>query len=63
MYIEEGIHNMRLLWTQHSHEEYWGFLLIDLCKVFNEENRTAMMWAVWNEWPSGTQFTLNCYRH
>ena len=22
-----------------------------------------MLWAVWNEWPSGAQFTFNCYRH
>ena len=22
-----------------------------------------MLWAVWHEWPSGAQFTFNCYRH
>ena len=22
-----------------------------------------MLWAVRHEWPSGTQFTFNCYRH
>ena len=22
-----------------------------------------MLWAVRNEWPSGAQFTFNCYRH
>ena len=22
-----------------------------------------MLWAVQNEWPSGTQFMFNCYRH
>ena len=22
-----------------------------------------MIWAVWHEWPSGLQFTFNCYRH
>ena len=27
--IEGGIHAMPLLWSQHSQEEYWGFLLID----------------------------------
>ena len=28
---------------------------------FNEDDWTAMLWAVWHEWPSGAQFTLNCY--
>ena len=22
-----------------------------------------MVWAVWNEWPSGAQFKFNCYNH
>ena len=22
-----------------------------------------MLWAVWNEWPGGAQFTFNCYCH
>ena len=50
-------------WAQHSDEEDWGFLLIDARNAFNEENRTAMLWAVRYEWPSGAQFTYNCYRH
>ena len=29
----------------------------------NEENQTAMLWAVQNELRSGTQFTFNFYRH
>ena len=57
------MHDIRLLWNQHSQEEEYGFLLIDARNVFNEENRTEMIWDVWNEWPSGAQFTLNCYRH
>ena len=61
--IEGEIHAMRLLWAQHSHEEDWGFLLIDAWNDFNEENWTAMLWAVRNKWPSGVQFTFNCYRH
>ena len=44
-------------------EEDWGFLFIDTRKVFNEENRTEMLWAIRYEWPSGAQFTYNCYRH
>ena len=28
-----------------------------------EENRNAMLWAVWHECPSGAQFTFNFYRH
>ena len=54
---------MRVLWEEHKKEEDWGFLLIDAHNTFNEENRTAMLWAVRHEWPSGTQFTFNCYRH
>ena len=61
--IEGAIHSMRLLWEQHSQEEEWGFLLIDAYNAFNEENRTAMLWAVRHEWPGGAQFTFNCYRH
>ena len=54
---------MRVLWEEHSQEEDWGFLLIDARNAFNEENRTAMLWAVRHEWPSGVQFTFNCYHH
>ena len=39
-----------------------GFLLIEARNAFNEENRTAMLWAVRNKWPSGAQFNFNCYR-
>ena len=31
--------------------------------MFNEENRTALLWAVHHKWPSGAQFTFNCYCH
>ena len=31
--------------------------------VLNEENRTAMLWAVRYKWPSGARFSFNCYRH
>ena len=54
---------MRVLWDEHKAEEDWGFLLIDARDAFNEENRTAMLWAVWHKWPSGAQFRFNCYRH
>ena len=37
-------------------------LLIDARNSFNEENRTDILWAVRHEWPSGAQFTFNCYR-
>ena len=57
------IHTTHLQWTQHSQEEEWGFLLIDARNVFNEENHTAMIWAVQYEWPGGAQFNFNCYRH
>ena len=61
--IEGGIHDMRLLWEQYSHEDYWWFLLIDMWNAFNEDNRTAMLWDVRHEWPSNAQVTFNCYRH
>ena len=51
--IEGSIHVMRLLYEEHRKEEDWGFLLIDTCNRFNEENRTAMLWAVRHKWPSG----------
>ena len=61
--IEGTIHAMRVFWEEHKHEEDWGFILIDARNAFNEEKRTAMLWAVRHEWPSGAQFTFNCYRH
>ena len=57
--IEGVIHAMRFLWEEHSQEEDWGFLLIDARNAFNEENQTAILWAVRNEWPSGVKFTFN----
>ena len=54
---------MHVLWQEDSQEEDWIFLLIDAWNKLNEENRTAMLWAVRNEWPSGAQFTFNCYHH
>ena len=54
---------MRLLWEQHSQEEEWGFILIDVRNTFNEDNRTAVLLAVWHGWPGGAQFTFNCYHH
>ena len=61
--IKGAIHAARLQWTHHSQEEEWGFLIIDAQNAFNEENRTAMIWAVRHEWPGGAQFTFNCYHH
>ena len=61
--IKGVIHAMHVLWEEHYQEEDWGFLLIDVRNVFNEENQTAMLWVVWYEWPSAKQFTFNCYRY
>ena len=55
--IAGAIHVMGLLWEEHQIEEDWVFLLIDARNVFNEENPTAMLWAVRHEWPSGAQLT------
>ena len=47
--IEGAIHAMRVLWEEHNQEEDWGFLLINARNTFNEENRTALLWAVQHE--------------
>ena len=47
--IKGAIHYMRMLWEKHYQEEELGFLLIESRNAFNEENRTAMLWAVWHE--------------
>ena len=54
---------MRILWQKHAQEEDWGLLLIDTRNLFNEENHTAMIWAMRFEWPSGARFAFNCYCH
>ena len=54
---------MRLLFQQHTQEEDWGFLIIDVNNAFYEENRSAMLWATRHEWPSGVRCSFNCYRH
>jgi hypothetical protein len=61
--IEGGIHAVDHMWKVHRMEEEWGFLLIDTCNAFNEQNQIAMLWAVRHEWPSGARFTFNCYKH
>jgi hypothetical protein len=54
---------MQALWDLHETEENWGFLLIDASNAFNEQNPMEMLWAVQDEWPSGTRFVFNCDRH
>ena len=61
--IEISMHAMCVLWEDHSREEDCGFLLIDAQNTFIEENRTAVLWAIRHVWPSGAQFTFNCYCH
>ena len=61
--IEGAILAMHVLWEEHRKEEIRGFLHIDARNAFNEENQTAMLWAVRHEWPSSTHFPFNCYRH
>ena len=51
---------MQHLWAQHQLEDDWGFLLIDAKNAFNEQNQTAMLWAVRREWPSGARFVFDC---
>ena len=63
--IEGGIHHMRSLWDEHDKEEddTWGVLLIDARNAFNEGNRKMMMWVARHEWPSGSRFLFNIYKH
>jgi hypothetical protein len=61
--IKGGIHAINELWRQHKEEEEWGFLLVDAANAFNELNRTAMLWTIRHEWPSGARFAFNSYRH
>ena len=56
---EGRIHAVRLLCQHHAQEEDWGFLLIDARNAFNEENHTAMLWAVRHKWPSGARIAFN----
>ena len=56
--IEGAIHAMRVLQGGHSQEENQMFILVDGQNSFNEEKRTAMLWAIWKDWPSGAQFTF-----
>ena len=51
--IEGAIHAMRIIWEEHNQEEDWRFILIDARNAFNEENRPAMLWAVFHKCPSG----------
>ena len=54
---------MRLMWHQHSQDEDWGFIPIDVRSAFNEENRAVILWAVRHDWPSGSYFTFKCCCH
>ena len=37
---------MPLLWAQHSQEDDWVFLLIDVRNAFDEDNLKVMVWAI-----------------
>ena len=47
---------MSLLWLQHYQEEDCRFLLVKTYNTFNEENQTAMLWAIRFEWPGGAVY-------
>ncbi len=54
---------MNELWQQMKEEEDQGFLLVDVSNAFNEMNQKSMLWYIQHEWPSGAQYTFNCYWH
>ena len=60
---EGGIQPMRLLRKYHYQEEDYGFLLIDACNNFNEENQTDMLWELQFKCIIGARFTFKCCRH
>jgi len=41
----------------------YATLLVDVRNGFNELSHKAAMWTIRHRWPSGSQFTFNCYRH
>ena len=57
--IEGVIHTIIFLWQKHSQEEYWGFLILNTQKLFNEENQMEILRAVQFDWTSGAQFAFN----
>ena len=62
--MEGAIHYMRSQWEAHNNaDENWGVLLIDARNAFNEGNRKMMVYVARHEWPSGTRFLFNMYRH
>ena len=61
--IKCGVNMLWMLWKQNLKEEDQGVILIDASNALNDYNQNTMLWALWNEWPSGAQFTFNCYCH
>ena len=61
--IEGGIHHIRLLWDAYEDDEGLSILLIDAMNAFNEGNRKMIFWVTRHEWPSGSRFLFNIYRH
>lgn len=61
--VEGGIHAARQFWEAHSTEPEIGFLQVDADNAFNRLDKTAMLWVVRHEWPSGAMFIFNCYKH
>ena len=62
--MEGAIHHMRNRWDINQNEEdSWGVLLIDARNAFNEGNRKMMLYVARHEWPSGSRFLFNMYRH
>ena len=44
--IEGAIHIAKARVDQYQLKDIWGFLLVNSRKMFNEGNRTAMMWTM-----------------
>jgi hypothetical protein len=61
--IDGEIHAAQAMWDSHHMEENWGFLLIDVRNVFNEQDRMVMLWKVQHRLPSGARFMFNSYKY
>ena len=59
--LRGGVHVVCIFWSHQYLDEEWGFMVVDTCNVFNNQNRTYMLLYVWQICPFGARFNFNCY--